>query len=47
MIISCDTEGNIIVTRVSSVAFRIMTADKMYVLNAKIPTQNKPRVMNT
>jgi len=35
MFVSCDTDGNIVVSKVSSVAFRIMTAEKMYVVNAK------------
>jgi len=41
MILSCDTDGNVVISRISSVAFRILTVDKMYIINNKLPTQVK------
>ena len=45
MILSCDTDGNVVISRISSVAFRILTVDKMFVINSKLPMQVKPNTM--
>jgi hypothetical protein len=42
MILSCDTDGNVVISRISSVAFRILTVDKMFVVNSKSLLQMKP-----
>lgn len=37
MILSCDVEGRVVLSKISSVAFRILTVDKISIIEPRAP----------